>query len=474
MRLLLITSIILPLISASHVFLHRHRTIQSRAPAWGLLARSQQHVKSAISNHLTPLRLVQLRGGADTGYSHESTKDEIPSPAPNITPTLLEPSNKNDLSSNEMDGKENRALDDNEMQYATIGILNISTTHGDNTIFLSFNYKDDQDHQINEKWGVRETAPIESIILPNGYHDVNDLVLAEVYGCLCHGIVINLPEMMMFGSPDNDSRHLDDMLLCVARGILRRLKGRQQITIPLFIVLDRVEADCQDPDAAIATTNYIQTYLERALCQLWVQLVGMPGDSILEQCNVVVSFSSSSASEKKTAGELAKRILDQDSAYDNIVPRSLFITLCKQMYKEIHKGWLPLSDSLKEVPTTEWKMLYLDDSTTTLAKNSGADENLELDVATESKKSEAHPSSSDFRQKVQSVMALAFADAEEDLQDMENKMDEAFLDSSGESNPMPDFVSDADALLSVVSEFFRPFLDENELISESDREWANG
>ena len=61
-----------------------------------------------------------------------------------------------------------------------------------------------------------------------------------------------------------------------------------------------------------------------------------------------------------------------------------------------------------------------------------------------------------------------------DKSHMENKMDEVFLDSSGESNHMPDFVSDADALLSVVSEFFLPFLDENELISESDREWAKG
>lgn len=305
-------SFILPLllvsVSTSHVFLPRRRTKQS-STSWlasdiSSFQRQQNVNFDGAAFTIISSRLKQLRGGADTGYfqdtAEEATAEDSSASVANIT--VLE-SNSNDdasdISAKKMDGagEEIEPMNDNEMVYAIVGVLSIPTTLGDNNILLSYKCDDDPDHQIIERWGVNEATPIDTILPATG-NDANELALAEITGCLCHGIVINLPpemfdsEVDIFSSAGIASQLLDDVLLYVAEGIIRRLKGTQQITIPFSISAEDTR-DVQVNEYAMENVKaYIKGYLERAIHHVWEKRVGATvgvdqatdESSILQQC----------------------------------------------------------------------------------------------------------------------------------------------------------------------------------------------
>ena len=419
----------------------------------------------------------RFRGGAvesiDIHDTHVSSSDQ------SVAPKTTEELESSTISTSTITVEDNNAqtLDDHdEMMYATIGVFNIPGTANRNKesiILLSCNKNSEEDDELQkvsyEKWGVVHSSE-------NG-HDANyddDLVLAEISGCLCHGIVINLSQPQICLEEDDADgvafqQYLDDMLLCVAEGIIRRMKGTQRISIPITLTFDKEVAigeenhlnniECVKENAK----EYVQGYMERAFCLLWNQLQQTDSSSILDQCKTTVSVSHQS-SKLDTATEMAKDLL-QDSSSEvkkqNIVPRSLFGVLSKQVFNEIHNRRVVHNNV-----SAEWKKLSED----------YRQDVIRIGDDSEMQKPLKQPISAVLKQKVESLMAMAFVDAEELLLDMEHKMDSAFLEFSEDEiskDPMPNFGSDADAIVNTMSASFYALLAEQDDITETESEWVN-
>jgi len=474
--------------SHSHVFLPRIRVHTKRSIAtrtFGLtpdFVSSQRQQSAKLDGNGFSRSLRDIRGGADTEYFDETaveesaTCDSFTQVADVATSEL---STASDPTSKDPDGENNQTIEDDDTAYTTIGILNVPTTHGDNIILLSYKSNDDANRQMNDRWGL-QGAPVQTWSTRSG-HDANLLALGEINGCLCHGIVLNISQQLglFTTSQSNASKELDDTLLCLAAGMIRRLKGAQQTTVPISIIFEGVRVDEANDLAIEETKAYIEGYLERALCRVWQLQFGKAletgltsdGASILDQCKVVVNVSRRSSLD--TATEMAKIFLDQASVHEisqsNIVPRSLFGVLCKQVYNEIRHGWS--SPHENEEITAEWRKLseVLEEDTvrSEVTAQEGIDENSVESI-------EVHPISIDLRRKVESLIGRVFVDVEEHLLEMESKMDEAFLDNDLDESvpPMPEFGSHADSIVSLVSASFRVLIEENEVMTDREKEWV--
>ncbi|KAL9191106.1 hypothetical protein ACHAXT_000812 [Thalassiosira profunda] len=348
------------------------------------------------------------------------------------------------------------------MAYSTIGILDVPRSHGSNAIILGYKDGDNSDRQVHEIWGIQG----EDTRSPSQVDYGNGLALAEAIGCLCHGLVLNLPKSMIAETTvfsPVDAQQLDDVLLCVANGILRRMKGSEHMTIQVSVTFD---GDNRMSDSLTTNAkNYVQGYLERAMCRLWELQSATAGasegnGSILEQCKIRVGFSTDSMVE--TATQMASSYLVQGAAVGdhNVVSRPLFGALCNQVQAEIRSGWL--SHGYRSEIEPRWKKL---------SSGEGVDESRRIP-----QQSVEQAVSTEIKDKVEALLSTVIADAQERLDEMENEMDEAILegieDGVDSVGPMPGFKQDADSILSAVSSQFLQLMDDDTL-SASDREWVN-
>ena len=475
---LLLISPLISAVSASQVFLPKSKLLGGDGTYHPLSSSWHRFRGGADTNYFTGVESIDIH------HTHVSSSDQ--SVVPNTTDEELESST---ISTSTIEVEDNIAqtlLDDNdEMMYATIGVFNVPGTanrNKENIILLGCNknFEDNDKLQevLYEKWGVFHSS--ENGYDANFYDD--DLVLAEISGCLCHGIVINLSQPQMFSSGEDDAasvasqQYLDEMLLCVAEGIIRSMKGTQRMTIPITLTFDDEEVVATRKENRLNNIEgvkenakeYVQGYLERALSLLWNQLHSTDPSSILDQCKTTVIVAHQT-SKLDTATEMAKHLL-QDSPNEvmkqNIVPRSLFGVLSKQVFNEIHNRNRRLRRRHNNV-SAEWKKLsegYRQD-----VIRIGDDNEIQATMK--------QPISADLKQKVESLMAMAFVDAEELLLEMEHKMDSAFLDFGENENskdcPMPNFGSDADVIVNTMSASFHALLNEQEDITETDSEWVN-
>jgi len=444
-------------------------------------------VKRTISdhNHHAKSFIKLFRGGdADTRYfndavvSEEGEEEEADInvsmlPVAN-NEVVLDSSPRSEISTVvSANDQVTQTTDDDMMMYATIGILNIPTTTTTNNVdenSILVSYKDYENGQIiSERWGTTNHNNEKSISTTTTISD-DELALAEVNGCLCHGIVLNMHQPIF---DSNDGEYLDNVLLCISEGIIRRMKGTQQVTIPITITFGQ---DANPIDIDLAKDNaviYIQEYIEQSISQLWKQM----HSSSEVQCKVIVSFVNTT-SALDAATEMASKLLENsvDEVMDqNIVPLSLFGILSKQVYTEIQKS--RRVDQHNE-NIAEWEMLT-EDSDVHIEQDDknghAADTPRDLINTVQS-----HLPSTDLKKKVESLMATTFVDVEELLHELEEKMDSAFLDMIEDENikekdvPMSEFGSNVDSIVSVVSASFQTLLDqEEETITETDREWVN-
>ena len=464
--------------SSSHVFLPNTRNAQ--------IGYVTQH---------TPF-LKAIRGGADATYFEGIGSEESDAKSSNNIPSVTS-SDVEVLDTSLCDNDTaiaNDKVGDNEMQqidhdadnmiYATIGVLNVHTTSDeDGAILLSYksNSNDPNSHQIimHEKWGTTQSSEEHQLS--------NELTLAEINGCICHGIVLNLPIL-----PTSESdEYLDNVLMCIAEGIIRRMKGIQQMSIPLIVTFDNEEAGEEEYElnnnmAKENTKRYIQVFLEQALCRLWKQLntgdvqsteeeaASSSPSSILEQCQVMVSVSDTSALE--TATQIATILLKESTDVlmkQNIVPQTLFGVLSKQIYNEIGRRRLGHGEKLAEWGKLSEDSQYMNEPTDKLSSSSENE-----GVAALESVLKRRPVSTDLKRKVESLMAMAFVDAEELLLEMEEKMDSAILDidevDATKGIPMPDFGSDADTIVGTISASFADaLLDTQDEPSGSNIEYVN-
>jgi len=372
-----------------------------------------------------------------------------------------------------------QTTDDDMMIYATIGILNVpstTTTNNEDENSILVSYTDDANGKlVSERWGTTNHNNEKSISTTTISDD--ELALAEVNGCLCHGIVLNMHQPIF---DSNDGEYLDNVLLCISEGIIRRMKGTQQVTIPITITFGQ-DANPIDIDLAKDNAvNYIQEYIEQSISQLWKQM----HSSSEVQCKVIVSFVDTT-SALDAATEMASKLLENsvDKVMDqNIVPLSLFGILSKQVYTEIQKS--RRVDQHNE-NIAEWKKLPPDDSQDVHIEEENDKNGHAADTPTSIDKDlidtvQSHLPSADLKKRVESLMAMTFVDVEELLHELEEKMDSAFLDMIEDENikekdvPMSEFGSNVDAIVSMISASFQTLLDqEEETITETDREWLN-
>ncbi|KAL7432406.1 hypothetical protein ACHAXH_007697, partial [Discostella pseudostelligera] len=356
-----------------------------------------------------------------------------------------------------------------------IGVVNVPTSHGDNCILVCYKSSDSSHIQISERWGLEKPFIDDA---------ENDLALTETTGCLCHGIVLRLiwdSEKELTTPFSIGFQQLDDVLLCLVQGIIRRSNGTQHMTIPVAITLEGANASVKE-----IAVQYVQDYMARALYHLHLSKTAVMDDasedSLLQHCNVIVRCSDTSAME--TAAHMASTMLQQSTADEmrrhNVVSRLLFEPLCNQLYHEIRSRWrLSLGDHDADV-LVEWEKLSeysrdiisndnQEDCVNSMVKP--INENL-----SELKQSNhiGKQISTDLRRKIESIMAMAFVDAEESMLGLESRIENSILEFDGDEragdHPSTEFGSDADTIVDAMSSLFiAVHADE---LTESERAWV--
>jgi len=312
-------------------------------------------------------------------------------------------------------------------RYAAVGILDLSestTIHDslyDGSKILLRNHLHGSG-TTDEWWGVKKAT--------NNNRDANKLVLSSVIGISCDGFVIALPDTIVdvlsrnnLSNADGCLEILDDILLSLADSLVHRLhavSSTEDDAIQIVIVFQDKE-ECNNDIKSSKTQDYIEKYLDRALSKL--QKLGRTNnDSSPTKCDIEVKISS-------------------DSAVDTAI----------QLV-----GLLRPTKSLDGSHMIHDKFELIDDETIIVPKNS--DDIPMVDSAS-------------FRNIAELAMTTALSTAEDGLFEIENKMDDAILEGDDGNVPMPEFGSDANALLFKVSEAYLDTISEAEF-TDSDREWV--
>jgi len=415
--------------------------------------RLADFVTSSLGDNVEPA-WYELRGGADAINIQDEATAELGS-GEDPTPSI----------------------DDNELAYATIGVVNVPTSHGDNCILVCYKSSESSHIQISERWGLEKPFIDDA---------ENDLALTETTGCLCHGIVLRLiwdSEKELTTPFSIGFQQLDDVLLCLVQGIIRRSNGAQHMTIPVAITLEGANASVKE-----IAVQYVQDYMARALYHLHLSKTAVMDDasedSLLQHCNVIVRCSDTSAME--TAAHMASTMLQQSTADEmrrhNVVSRLLFEPLCNQLYHEIRSRWRLSSGDHDADVLVEWEKLSeysrdiisndnQEDCVNSMVKP--INENL-----SELKQSNhvGKQISTDLRRKIESIMAMAFVDAEESMLGLESRIENSILEFDGDEragdHPSTEFGSDADTIVDAMSSLFiAVHADE---LTESERAWVKG
>lgn len=318
--------------------------------------------------------------------------------------------------------------------YAAVGILDLSGTSANDSIYdeskiLLRNHRHDG-NQSDEWWGVKKAT--------SDNRDANNLVLSSVMGGSCDGFVINLSDSIINVINRDDLSSiddwcleiLDDILVSLADSLIHRLQAGGSTSgtvIQMVIVKEECNYDVEMSKTIkmSKTADYIEKYLDRAISKLLSQKFGRTmNDSSPIKCDIEVRISSDSAVD--SAVQLASLLLPVKSVYGSSI----------QMIRDK----LELIDDGTSIVSTDIDDLIPKDDTAS------------------------------FRNEAELAMTAASSAAEDDLYEIENKMDDAVLEGDG-NVPMPEFGSDANALLTKVSEAYLNIISNADTLTDEDREW---
>ena len=395
------------------------------------------HSRSPVFLH-SRSSLFNLHGGAQVHVKHED----------------LSPPN----TLHKQDGiVEDDPTDDNDIAYASIGILNFSTTQNKPSarIVVCYRDKDLTGEICNESWELDTKG--------SGYTG-DFLAAAETVGCLCNGIVICLTDDQLH---NNDTKALDDFLFCIAQGMVRRMESthdvNNEIVVPVTITFGDKDVDKEYQ----AAKDHIQQYLRAAIASSSAQEKHWNAN---KSCNVEVNVSSSFSDQLGTATELILSRTSQNTSRHNLVPHSMFGELASSMHINICKR-LSLTQNYGITKPGGWrKMTPLHTSDD---YNLVTNEEITVDSPTLTRKL-----SPGFKQKVESLMATLFVDTEKSLQEMSVSIDDAFFELTNEDAsdaPIPEFGGDFDDIVNGINDsFFALIHTSSATLSEYDLEWANG
>lgn len=445
--------------------------------------RNQRSILEApirrAKNALSPMAFVHrahmslaIRGGETTEETDVSLLDT------SITTT----SETEEVHSNDID-----VVD--EMSYATIGILDLvhSDAEGDiiqsnSKILLSTPGITSQ--LSNEWWGVDSAYAEQGGGDAEVRYNIN-LAVAEMMGCLCHGMVLHLP-LKISDSTSLESNQLDDVLYCIAEGMIRRLKSAtftsSEVILPLVLAFSGEHLVNNDQDEVSNVHEYIQAYLDLAIQKAWEHRQGGMF-AIAPKCKVKVHCADTSIAEtaawdlavgctRVLAGSYQEQVdstsdkssdwlpsMEKENLSENLVPQRLFGVLATKLMEDY------------KATSVRWEKL-----TTPGMSMNGFTETTSVDGNPSTDMNESEPSrqiSPEFRDQVEMLMAVAFVDAEELLYEIENKLDGALLDGDHETT-LPEFASYADAMLGDISLSFATLFNAVGSLADDDLEWAEG
>ncbi len=361
---------------------------------------------------------ASFQTGAYAAYSDTTTSDVV-------TSVLTTHNDAHIDDGNDIAQKSTESAD----LYAAVGIIDLSGTTTNDSIYdgskiLLRNHLDGR--HTDELWGVKKAT--------SNNHDANYLLLSSLIGSSCDGFVINLSDSIIdvisrddLSSADECLDILDDVLLSLADSLIHRLQadGSTSDSVMQVVIVFQGEEESNN-DVKTKISDYIEKYLDRAISKLQSNKFGRTrNDSSPITYDIAVMISPDSPTN--SAVQLV-----------SMLPTNSLQSSSIQMIRD--------------------KLELIDDETITLSTN------IDVDVIP---KDEA----ASFRDEAEFAMAAASSTAEDDLYEIENKMDDAILEGDG-NVPMPEFGSDANALLTKVSEAYLNVISNADgTLTDADREW---
>ena len=308
--------------------------------------------------------------------------------------------------------------------YVAVGILDLSSDCDESRLLIRQRLHDGS--LTNEWWGVKKNRTT---------HDASKLVMSSVVGISCNGIIIDLPGTIVdvlsrgnLSNADECLEILDDILLSLADSLVHRIQtvGSTDDTAIQVMIVVQGEKECNEDVSMSKTTDYIGKYLDRAISKLQSQTSGRKGnESSIVKIDIEVEISLDSVAD--TAVQLVGNLVST---------KSLNYVSSIQMIRD--------------------KLELIDDDTLNVSEHSDDTPN---------------DDSTSFRDKAELAIAMILSTAEDDMYEIEIKMDDTILEDDDEKVPMPEFGSDANSLLMKVSEAYLNLIPEANSLTNADREW---
>ncbi len=381
--------------------------------------------------------------------------------------------------------------------YTTIGILDLSRKsprsgigypRREDTILLSF-IDNDSSIRHHDWWksidsdgcnftSVKSMGDSET---SRAGYDMKHAVNAQVMGALCDAIVLNFssPREFLFGATLG-SEHFDECLLCIAEGILRRLKTIDHISIrevdwELILVVTFNNNEGITDSEKNEAQKYLRQFLKCALSVLSRDRYGPGVVESIPRCNLNVIWTEKCATD--AALDTSTILRSENKMAENLVPWPAFGTLATQLGSRISKH-LALFNTRRtnEICQHAWvkmspQFCYVTDVLGDIAKYQDKMDDDDASIGT-TKQSPRFASDS-FKLIVQDMVARVFASAEVSLLELENMMDRSFLEGIDVKAAIRDFRSDADAILDAISNSFSNLIDQASSVMKLDLDWAN-
>ena len=334
------------------------------------------------------------------------------------------------------DGQDAAANHDiNELSYRSIGFLNFPMSRNNQSAGITLRCSDNSSHS--------ECRDVTfKLDLEGKGNRVSHLAAAETIGCLCDSIVL---DMQNITQRILEMEELDDILYCLALGIVRRIKSVQvpnkETVVPILLIYcDR------DENQSRLIQERTQQYLDVAL--------SYAGRDLPEKIKVEVQF-------QLCTEKLGNEII----LTDNLVPHSMFEVTVNNIHTNICNRLSSTDDNYSN--PGKWTKTTRNQTPNTAIRK------LNKDSDTNSLKFTTQPSSG-FKEKVEALIAMLLVDAEEALQEIEARIDESFFDLRNENSletTVPEFGDDFNSVLNAITESFADLDDES--LTDCDRNWAN-
>ena len=303
--------------------------------------------------------------------------------------------------------------------YTAVGILDLSgTMYSDGNKILLRSHCENGSNTDVCWWGAKKVTH---------NRDQNKLELSSsVIGFSCDGVVLHLPDHI---PSDEQWGNVDDILLSLADGIIHRFQAGNfnRNNVMKIITVFRRKEECNNiatttTDTMNKISEYIQKYLDRAILKLQQKM-----ESKMNITPTPAEFGAGAKVQVLISSDSSPVIAAQNVRLA-VGSFSHQLQLIRSKFELIEDETIITSENVNELPMN------------------------------------------DFRNRAEIAMAAALSDVEDELHQIEIKIDDAILEDDG-NMPMPEFGRDANDLLFKLSESYLSIITEAGTITDEDRKW---